>query len=72
MQQNHSAHIDLDMKSIVNAKFGTHAPRNDIQVLEALDDRAQRAWVGVSDHSKSKEGEGLLGTHGTNSASFLP
>jgi hypothetical protein len=26
----HSAYVDFDMNPVVNPKFGTHAPRNDV------------------------------------------
>jgi hypothetical protein len=56
------------MKTIVGAKFRTDAPRDNIEILEALDDDADGRGISVGDDSKSKEGERLLGTHGTNSA----
>jgi hypothetical protein len=60
------------MKPVINTEFGADTPRDDIQVLKALDDGPNGRGIRVGDDSESKEAERLLGKHGTNSAWLLP
>jgi hypothetical protein len=63
-----SAYIDFDVKQIVRREFGGHSPRNDIQVLEALDDARNRAGVSVSDDFQPSPGKSKRRIHGTNAS----
>jgi hypothetical protein len=62
------AHVNLDMKSIVGTQFGDDPPRNNIQIVKALDYTNYGERVSVRDNPKSQDGEILLRRHGTNSA----
>jgi hypothetical protein len=43
----HPEDIDLDVQAVVGTPFGAETPRDDIEVLESLDDGADRTRVGI-------------------------
>src|SRR6185437_10013583 len=57
--------IDLDMQLAVGGELGDHAARDEIDVLESLEDASEHAGVSVGDDPESQQGT-LWRGHGSN------
>ena len=44
--------VDLNVQSIVRGEFSNDSARDDIEILKALEDTRERAWISVSDDAK--------------------
>src|ERR1700691_6037487 len=59
--------VDLHMECARRAKFGGHAARQDVEILETLQHARQRTRIRVSDHPQTQERQ-FLATHKTYSS----
>lgn len=48
-----SENIDLNMQSFVSTEFSDHPPRQNVQILETLDDASECAGISVCDHPQA-------------------
>jgi len=49
----HTRNVDLDVEHSGRTQLGDDSPRQDVQILEALEDAREHAGIGVSDNAKT-------------------